>query len=130
MSKFCFITQKHNHDWYLYKKEQNNLLIIIDELNTKKRSAYKFVNYQEKYHNTNVNETKNKNENGDKNDECSICLEVIDKSKKKNNESNLDDGFVTKCGHTFHKKCIALTLINDMYNQYCPICRTDILSEK
>lgn len=44
---------------------------------------------------------------------CSICLETINSKHNK----------VTKCGHTFHKKCIGKWLKT---KSSCPMCRKTI----
>ena len=49
------------------------------------------------------------------NEECSICLEKINKK------------FKLECGHCFHKKCISQWIIN---NPKCPNCKKTVLKEK
>jgi hypothetical protein len=48
----------------------------------------------------------------DSDDECSICLELID-----------DNCCTLKCSHNFHKECITEWL---EHKSICPNCRTDI----
>ena len=48
----------------------------------------------------------------DSDDECSICLELID-----------DNCCTLKCSHNFHKECITEWLER---KSICPNCRTDI----
>ena len=59
------------------------------------------------------------------NKECSICLEEFNQHNSNNIRANLDDNFITKCGHTFHKKCLAKTIIVSQ-SLKCPICRTEL----
>jgi hypothetical protein len=54
--------------------------------------------------------------------ECSICLEPIDRKK---------DAYLTSCGHGFHKGCIYKTFETKMITKYasqfkCPLCRTKL----
>lgn len=57
-------------------------------------------------------------------DECAICLEVIDTRKEGDDEASLEAFNETlrmlPCKHVFHKKCLYLWLLN---NPSCPICR-------
>ncbi len=46
-------------------------------------------------------------------DDCSICLEKINK------------GLVFKCGHIYHKKCIDTHI--ELNNSKCPLCRRDLI---
>ena len=51
---------------------------------------------------------------------------LYSKCNNSNNiRANLDDYFITKCGHTFHKKCLAKTIIMSQ-SLKCPICRTEL----
>lgn len=59
------------------------------------------------------------------NKECSICLDELNQNNSNNIRANLDDYFITKCGHTFHKKCLAKTIIMSQ-SLKCPICRTEL----
>jgi len=49
------------------------------------------------------------------NDECSICLDKLDKNI-----------FILKCNHKFHKECLSRWL---NVNPSCPLCRSIIKTE-
>jgi hypothetical protein len=51
-------------------------------------------------------------------EECSICLEKI---FHKNN------AFLTLCGHSFHKSCLALQHSKNYLDACCPLCREDYI---
>ena len=48
MANACFITEKNNNNWFLYKEDNKNLFLIRNEKNINKNSAFKFINYEEK----------------------------------------------------------------------------------
>lgn len=59
--------------------------------------------------------------------ECSICLSdinLLDSDLIMWKGSCVDSIYKTKCGHTFHFKCIHDWLIS---NDDCPVCRTTLL---
>ena len=55
------------------------------------------------------------------NDECPICMETI---------INKSNAYLTRCGHSFHKKCIFKSMetrwANNSKNYCCPMCRTKL----
>lgn len=100
-------------------KDLKNLNIYIQE----NKNNYNIIIKQgEKYVNTNETHT------------CSICLEniefvnyennLINKSRFNLNKCSINDGFITECGHTFHRKCLIQSII--MNNVNCPMCRCDL----
>ena len=73
-----------------------NVINVINYLKKKNKKEYKL------------------NEDLDKSDNCSICLENYNKDNIIN---------VLKCGHKYHKDCID-DWIND--NNNCPLCRLSL----
>ena len=118
MADIIFLTNQHQFNWFFIKKQNDNnnnhLCIGCYNPTTNESKTYKFINY------------KNKN---CKIEDCSICLEPINEINENENTSNLTDCYVTECGHSFHKGCMALFLIMDNYDN-CPICRNFISSHK
>ena len=41
---------------------------------------------------------------------------------------SVDDGFVTQCGHGFHKHCLIKSLM--INNTDCPLCRYNLVFKK
>ena len=52
------------------------------------------------------------------NDECTICLEMID-----------DDYKILECNHIFHNSCFMKYCIFKRENITCPLCRTELLQD-
>ena len=50
------------------------------------------------------------------NEECTICLEIID-----------DDYKILECNHVFHNSCFMTYYFFNQNNKKCPICRTHLL---
>lgn len=54
---------------------------------------------------------------GDKNEECAVCLNILEPKQLMRDLKN--------CGHVFHKECIDAWI--DKNNVTCPLCRADLL---